>query len=94
VHPGTGEVLVERSERTRTAGESFMHWLYPLHSGTAFGSAGMLAMCLTGLAPLLLVATGLWVWSRKRRKEKNRGQVQISARRKQPARKSVPDPDY
>jgi uncharacterized iron-regulated membrane protein len=94
VHPGTGEVLVERSERTRTAGESFMHWLYPLHSGTAFGSAGMLAMCLTGLAPLLLVATGLWVWSRKRRKEKNRGQVHISAKPKRPARKYVPDPDY
>lgn len=94
VHPGTGEVLVERSERTRTAGESFMHWLYPLHSGTAFGSAGMLAMCLTGLAPLLLVATGLWVWSRKRRKEKNRGQVHISDKPKRPARKYVPDPDY
>ena len=79
VHPGTGEVLVERSDRTRSAGETLMHWLYPLHSGTAFGTPGMIAMCLTGIAPLLLVATGLWVWSRKRRKEKNRGQVHISA---------------
>jgi len=46
-----------------------MHWLFPLHSGTAFGQAGKVAMCLTGLAPLLLVLTGLWVWARKRRAE-------------------------
>lgn len=69
VHPGTGEILVERSDRTRTAGETLMHWLFPLHSGTAFGAWGMVAMCLTGLAPLLLVGTGLWVWARKRRGE-------------------------
>jgi uncharacterized iron-regulated membrane protein len=47
-----------------------MHWLYPLHSGSAFGSPGLLAMCLTGTLPLLLVATGLWVWLRKRRGER------------------------
>jgi uncharacterized iron-regulated membrane protein len=70
VHPGSGEILVERSDRTRSAGESFMHWLFPLHSGSAFGAPGMAAMFVTGLAPLLLVATGLWVWLRKRRGER------------------------
>jgi uncharacterized iron-regulated membrane protein len=69
-HPVTGELLVERSDRTRNAGETLMHWLFPLHSGTAFGTPGMIAMCLTGLTPLLLVATGLWVWLRKRRGER------------------------
>jgi len=69
VHPGTGEILFERSSRSRTAGETVMHWLFPLHSGTAFGQAGKIAMCLTGIAPLLLVLTGLWVWLRKRRAE-------------------------
>jgi uncharacterized iron-regulated membrane protein len=29
----------------------------------------MAAMCMAGLAPLLLVFTGLWVWTRKRRAE-------------------------
>jgi LPXTG-motif cell wall-anchored protein len=43
-----------------------MHWLFPLHSGTAFGTAGMVAMSLAGVAPLLLVLSGLWVWLRKR----------------------------
>ncbi|MCS6945882.1 MAG: PepSY-associated TM helix domain-containing protein, partial [Sutterellaceae bacterium] len=27
VHPFTAEILVERSDRTRSAGETFMHWL-------------------------------------------------------------------
>lgn len=67
VHPATGEVLLERGPRTRSAGEGFMHWLYPLHSGTAFGAPGQVAMFVTGLLPFLLVLTGLWVWLRKRR---------------------------
>jgi uncharacterized iron-regulated membrane protein len=70
VHPYTAEILVERSDRTRSAGETFMHWLFPLHSGSAFGTAGMVAMCATGVLPLLLGATGLWVWLRKRRGER------------------------
>lgn len=70
VHPVSGELLVERSDRTRNAGETLMHWLFPLHSGTAFGTPGMIAMCLTGLTPLLLVGTGLWVWLKKRRGER------------------------
>jgi len=70
VHPGTAEILVERSDRTRTAGETLMHWLFPLHSGTAFGTAGMIAMSATGATPILLVLTGLWVWLRKKRGER------------------------
>jgi uncharacterized iron-regulated membrane protein len=67
VHPVTAEILVERSARTRSGGESFMHWLFPLHTGSAFGGWGLVAMCLTGAMPLLLVSSGVWVWWRKRR---------------------------
>jgi uncharacterized iron-regulated membrane protein len=70
VSPVTGEILVNRSRATRNAGETFMHWLFPLHSGTAFGGIGMIAMCMTGVVPMLLVASGLWVWLRKRRGER------------------------
>jgi uncharacterized iron-regulated membrane protein len=80
MHSGSGEILLERASRNRTSGESFMHWLFPLHSGTAFGLPGRLAMCLTGIAPFVLVMTGLWVWSRKRRSER------IEARRRSDAR--------
>jgi uncharacterized iron-regulated membrane protein len=70
VHPVTAEILVERSDRTRNAGETFMHWLFPLHIGTAFGTGGRVAMAVTGCLPLLLVSTGLWVWWRKKRGER------------------------
>ncbi|MBM3342913.1 MAG: PepSY domain-containing protein [Betaproteobacteria bacterium] len=69
VHPGSGEILFECSARNRTKGETVMHWLFPLHSGTAFGAVGKVAMCVTGLAMLLMFPTGLWVWLRKRRAE-------------------------
>lgn len=70
INPLSGEMMIERSPRTRTAGEGFMHWLFPLHSGTAFGTVGQVAMSTTGVVPLLLVFTGLWVWLRKRRGER------------------------
>ena len=70
INPLSGEMMIERSPRTRTAGEGFMHWLFPLHSGTAFGMPGQIAMSMTGIVPMLLVFTGLWVWLRKRRGER------------------------
>ena len=70
VHTASGEILFERSSRNRTAGETVMHWLYPLHSGTAFGDAGKVAMFVTGIAMLLMFPTGLWIWWRKRRAQR------------------------
>lgn len=70
IDPLSGKILIERSPRTRSAGEGFMHWLFPLHSGTAFGTVGQIVMFSTGIVPLLLVCTGLWVWIRKRRGER------------------------
>lgn len=70
INPSSGELMVERSPRTRTTGEGFMHWLFPLHSGTAFGDVGRIAMSATGAVPLLMAVTGLWVWLRKRRGER------------------------
>ena len=78
INPLSGEMMVERSPRTRTAGEGFMHWLFPLHSGTAFGMPGMIAMSATGAAPVLMVVTGLWVWLRKRRGERISRERQIA----------------
>ena len=66
VHPVSGELLAERSDRSRSAGEAFMHWLLPLHVGSAFGTPGLVMMALAGVAPLLLAASGTWVHWRKR----------------------------
>lgn len=91
VHPGSGELLVERSDRTRTAGETLMHWLFPLHSGTAFGAPGMVAMFVAGIAPTLLVATGLWVWLRKRRGERIAAEHALQRRGAQRAARGTAD---
>jgi uncharacterized iron-regulated membrane protein len=81
LHPSTGEILSERSARTRSSGEAFMHWLFPLHTGSAFGGGGLVAMCLAGTLPLLLVTSGLWVWLRKRRGERIARQRQLERKR-------------
>jgi len=67
VHPGSSEILFERSARNRSKGETVMHSLHPLHAGSMFGTAGKAALCVTGLAMLLMFPTGFWVWLRKRR---------------------------
>lgn len=86
LHPVSGELLAERSPRTRSGGESFMHWLLPLHVGSAFGTPGLIAMCAAGLAPLLLAATGLWVWWRKRPGERLARERAAARQRAQPPR--------
>jgi uncharacterized iron-regulated membrane protein len=68
---GSGEMLVERSRRTRTAGESLLHWLFPLHSGTAFGTVGKVLAVAAGLALAALFGTGLFVWFTKRNAERS-----------------------
>jgi uncharacterized iron-regulated membrane protein len=82
VHTASGEILFERSARNRTAGETVMHWLYPLHSGTAFGEAGRAAMFVTGIAMLLMFPTGLWIWLRKKKareiEQTRRGRLRAS----------------
>jgi uncharacterized iron-regulated membrane protein len=81
INPLSGEIMIERSPRTRTAGEGFMHWLFPLHSGTAFGTVGQIMMSATGAVPLLMVLTGLWVWLRKRRGERIARERQLARSR-------------
>lgn len=42
---------------------------YPLHTGFAFGEAGRFAVFVSGLLPVLLFATGLYLWLRRRKRE-------------------------
>jgi uncharacterized iron-regulated membrane protein len=63
----SGAVLHARDRQTFPAGEGFLHWQFPLHSGEAFGRVGRLLVFVTGLVPSLLAVTGAWIWWRKRR---------------------------
>ncbi len=66
----SGKILNVRENRTATAGDTFEQWLYPLHSGEAFGVTGQSIVLVTGLVPLILYVTGVIRWSQKRRVRK------------------------
>ena len=61
-----GTVLAVRDALHAPAGETLLGWLFPLHSGEALGLAGRLAWTALGTAPALFLATGGWLWWRRR----------------------------
>jgi uncharacterized iron-regulated membrane protein len=63
----SGEVLRIEDRKGFTAGERFIEWLFPLHSGEAFGEIGRPFVALFGLIPLALYVTGFLRWRQKRR---------------------------
>jgi uncharacterized iron-regulated membrane protein len=63
----SGKVLHLEESSTRTAGDTFVEWLYPLHTGEAFGITGQVIILLSGLVPFVLYATGFIRWLQKRK---------------------------
>lgn len=65
-------VLAVWNPRSGSAGDRFMAWLNPIHSGFAFGAAGRLLVFLSGLAAMMFVITGLPLWYARRRARQRR----------------------
>ena len=63
----SGKVLYVQDRKSFTKGERFLEWLFPLHSGEAFGEIGRPLTALIGLTPLVLYVTGFLRWQYKRR---------------------------
>ena len=61
-----GHVLQVTDAASGTAGDTFMYWQWPLHSGQAFGWAGRILVMLSGLACPVLFVTGVIRWLQKR----------------------------
>lgn len=61
-----GAVIGRFEDRKGTVGDLIRIWQFPLHSGQAFGLPGRVLVCLAGVLPLILAATGLWLWLRRR----------------------------
>ena len=61
----TGAVTAARIARTESAGDRFIDWQFPLHSGTAFGLPGRIVIALSGVSMVGLSVTGFYVWLRK-----------------------------
>ncbi|HEY1044226.1 MAG TPA: PepSY-associated TM helix domain-containing protein [Telluria sp.] len=63
----SGEVLRVVDPVGGKAGDSFLSWMFPLHTGDAFGLAGRIFITLFGLTPLVFMVTGVAVWLKQRR---------------------------
>ncbi|MDP3330787.1 MAG: PepSY-associated TM helix domain-containing protein [Methylococcaceae bacterium] len=67
----SGNILEVRAPDTRrSAGEIFLDWQWPLHSGKAFGWSGRILVFLSGVACPVLFVTGMIRWLQKRRSKK------------------------
>lgn len=74
-YDGTMRGLVTPDQAT--AQDVVNAWVFPLHSGKAFGWPGRILIFLSGIAICLFVATGFILWARKRgaRREHRRRQA-------------------
>ena len=69
IDSGNGSVLrVIDPERAR-GGDKLLSWLFPLHTGEAFGLAGRILISLVGFLPLAFFVTGLVIWVKLHRKK-------------------------
>jgi uncharacterized iron-regulated membrane protein len=60
------QVLEAWNPRAGTTGDRLWSWQNPLHSGYAFGAVGRVLVCLSGIAALLFVVTGVPLWLARR----------------------------
>lgn len=77
----SGVLLTARTPADFGGADVFHQWLHPLHSGEAFGLAGRIAVCASGVLPLLLAVTGWLRWRHKRRARHVQSQSRYSYER-------------
>jgi uncharacterized iron-regulated membrane protein len=63
----SGEILADLHPARGSAGDRFLEWQYPLHSGKAFGWPGRILIFIAGLVVAALSLTGFILWWRKLR---------------------------
>lgn len=65
IDSGDGRVLRVQNPLRAQAGDTLLNWLFPLHSGEAFGLAGRIFITCFGVLPLLFFLTGLAIWVKR-----------------------------
>ena len=70
VDPWSGEVVGMIVLETAPPGNKMYEWLYPFHIGELFGTLYKLVLAFAGLAPSVLLVTGLIVWWTRSRMRK------------------------
>lgn len=66
----TGALLKTVAYDRGSAGDRFILWQYPLHSGFIFGFWGRVVVAAAGVATAVLAVTGLLIWLRKKRTQR------------------------
>lgn len=61
-----GRIVSDRHETQGPAGDRFLAWQFPLHSGRALGLPGRILIAFTGLVICTSIVTGLLIWWKKR----------------------------
>lgn len=61
----SGDVVATQIGATQGPGDKFLRWIFPLHTGTAFGLPGRIVIALTGVGLAAMLATGFYVWGMK-----------------------------
>ncbi|AZG13580.1 PepSY-associated TM helix domain-containing protein [Cupriavidus pauculus] len=62
----TGRPLGARDPRDAQSGDALIFWLFPLHTGEAFGTYGRVFITAFGLMPLAFALTGVLIWWKRR----------------------------
>lgn len=75
VDAGDGRVLRTVDPQRAPAGDTFLSWMFPLHTGEAFGLAGRAFISLFGVVPLLFFVTGLFIWIKLHRPKKRKARI-------------------
>lgn len=60
-----GRLLKVYNATQAAAGDAYLDWQTPLHTGSAFGLPGRLVVALAGLAAVLSCVSGFLVWRRR-----------------------------
>jgi uncharacterized iron-regulated membrane protein len=84
IDSGDGAVLRVIDPVKAHSGDKFISWLFPLHTGEAFGTAGRVFISLFGLVPLAFFVTGLVIWLKVRKKPKKSARPVLQAAERQP----------
>lgn len=64
----SGNILRVRDPLRAPPGDTMLNWLFPLHSGIAFGMGGRIFISILGIVPLFFFVTGVTIWLRRKLK--------------------------
>jgi len=73
----TGEVRAVRLASGAPAGQRFLFWQFPLHSGEASGLPGRIVIALAAATLVVMCVTGFYVWLHGRTVRRNARKVAV-----------------